>query len=199
MEDPADDSELINGAFSAVGVADASALTETSDALTDYIRRQLDAATSGETTHTALRFSADGYYGCDTACDGDCSSKKVRFNAESLSLTITVSDSPAPTSEWAYLGSEGEMEYKRSAEPDTLGDTIPDFSGAGYLYGAAIPSFDEVGGQLVELTHESGDQTARIQSAIDDMERLPLDPSTGFRVRFSNRAVFLLQALQLVL
>lgn len=105
----------------------------------------------------------------------------ARCASAALSITITVADSPTPTSEWAFVGAGGAMEYKASAEPETLGDTILDFSGVGYLYGADIPSPSEVGGTLVMLPHESGDQTSRIQATIDNMLHLPLDPVTGYR------------------
>ena len=82
--DPASNSVLINDAFAAAGQADGAVITENSASLTDYIRQQLDAATPGEQAYTALRFSPDSYGGCDTACDGGCSSKRVKFSAKSL-------------------------------------------------------------------------------------------------------------------
>ena len=56
-----------------------------------------------------------------------------------------------------------------------------DFGRVGYKYGAELPSTAEVGGQLVELPHESGDQTTRIQEAINAMASVSVDDDTGFR------------------
>ena len=62
-----------------------------------------------------------------------------------------------------------------------LRDKIPDFSGVGYLEGADLPSTTELGGALVELEHAAGDQTARIQAALDALADGPVDAVTGFR------------------
>lgn len=106
--------------------------------------------------------------------------KRYRFDPASVSLTITVGDSSAPASTWVYQGSSG-LEYKTSTEAQTLGDRIPDFSGVGYLKGEALPSLSDVGGELVELSHTAGDQTTRIQAAIDGMANHPINESTGYR------------------
>lgn len=59
-------------------------------------------------------------------------------------------------------GADGRLEYPADAE----GNRIPDFSHAGYRGGGvALPSVPTV----ASLPHEEGDQTARIQRALDDV------------------------------
>ena len=121
------------------------------------------------------------YFGCDASCGGECSVKRVHFNPDSFSLQVTTSAATAPASEWVHAGASGLLEYKASTEEQTPGDTIPDFSQVGYLAGAGLPSEAAVGGRLLELAHEAGDQTSRIQQAIDSMAAEPIDGVTGFR------------------
>ena len=181
VSDSATGSVLINADFAPTGIADGTDIQEASTTLADYIRGQLDAATSGTPYYTALRISTDDDYGCDTACDGGCRYPKYEFNAALFSLTITVSDSVAPTSDWVFASSTGALEYYESPDSTTLGDKIPDFSGVGFKYGSDIPTLSEVGGELVELAHATGDQASRIQGAIDAMASHPIDSATGFR------------------
>jgi hypothetical protein len=74
----------------------------------------------------------------------------------------------APTSEWVRVGSDGKLAYKADAH----GNRIPDFSNVGYR-GGGMP-IPEV---AVRATVEpgTGDATARIQAAIDEVSRLPVD------------------------
>ena len=70
-----------------------------------------------------------------------------------------------------------------SYNPTPKGDVVPDFSYAGYAAGlASLPG--NPGGVLVPsvvvLAAQSGDQTARIQAAIDTVSHLPLN-ADGFR------------------
>ena len=178
--DPASSSVLINGSFGAAGLADGTVLAENSDALRDYIRALLDTASSDSPTYTALRLSTDDYYGCDSACDGGCRFKRYRFDPAAISLTITVSEPTPPVSAWVQQAG-ATLQYKTSTEAETAGDKIPDFSGVGYLRGADLPTLREVGGQLVELAPASGDQTTRIQTAIDSMASHSINATTGFR------------------
>ena len=71
------------------------------------------------------------------------------------------------------LGDGGELVYK----PDESGNTIPDFSNCGYRRGG-VPLPDVP----VRLTLEpaDGDDTERIQAAIDQIGEMPLDDD-GFR------------------
>lgn len=72
-----------------------------------------------------------------------------------------------------YPGSAGRLVYKA----DSRGKMIPDFSWAGYRNGeAAIPSVPVV----KEIGPISGDNTAHIQAALDEVGAMPLN-SKGFR------------------
>jgi hypothetical protein len=83
------------------------------------------------------------------------------------------------TSSLVYPGADGNLIYS----PDARGNRIPDFSMVGYEAGTvALP--DTNGGVAVPvqvvLDPSSGDQTARIQAAIDQISHLPPDDN-GFR------------------
>ena len=180
VADPAPGAVLINPAFLPTGIPDGTDIQESSAALTDYIRSQLNVAQAGQPTYTALRINTDDNYGCDGSCGSSCRYPKYELDARAFSLTITVADSVAPTSDWVFQSANG-LEYQTSALSDSFGDKVPDFSGVGYRYGAPVPSLSEVGGQLVELAHASGDQATRIQDAIDAMATHQFDSVTGFR------------------
>ena len=72
-----------------------------------------------------------------------------------------------------YLGDDGRLQYV----PDFLGNRIPDFSHAGYG-GGGRPIPDIPVKQIVEPGE--GDDTARIQAAVDAVAALPADEN-GFR------------------
>jgi hypothetical protein len=63
-------------------------------------------------------------------------------------------------SEWAFEGPDHRLHYR----PDTHGNTIMDFSSAGYRGGGVRPPSAAV---VQRLTAVSGDNTARIQAALD--------------------------------
>lgn len=63
-------------------------------------------------------------------------------------------------SEWAFEGPDHRLHYR----PDTRGNTIMDFSFAGYRAGGIRPPSPPV---VQRLTPASGDNTARIQAALD--------------------------------
>eukprot|EP01051_Picozoa_sp_SAG22_P005522 SAG22_NODE_330_length_12211_cov_6.451948_9_plen_374_part_00 len=166
------------------GVADETDVGGESLALKNYLAGVIaGAADPGTPQYVALRLSPDQSWGCDTACDGGCSMKRCIFDTAATTLEITVSEDTAPVSIWVYdAGADNAvLEYRASTELATVGDTIPDFSQVGYLYGADIPSEAAVGGVVLEVPHEEGDQTARIQQAIDEMAANDVDPATGFR------------------
>jgi hypothetical protein len=73
----------------------------------------------------------------------------------------------APQSSLVHPGPGGPLVY----EPDPAGNTIPDFSHAGYG-GGGVPLPDVP--VAAELGPASGDATGRIQQAIDRVSRLPL-------------------------
>ena len=89
---------------------------------------------------------------------------------------FTVLDSealPDHYSRAAYPGPDGRMVYT----PDYRGNRIPDFSAVGYMDGQDIPQDVPV---IMELEPAAGDDTVRIQEAIDAVSRRPLDEQ-GFR------------------
>jgi hypothetical protein len=78
-----------------------------------------------------------------------------------------------------YPGADGNLLYK----PDARDNRIPDFSTVGYQTG--IPALPDTPGGVsvpvqVTLSPTSGDQTSRIQAAINQVARLPLD-ADGYR------------------
>lgn len=85
-----------------------------------------------------------------------------------------------------YSGLDGNLLYV----PDGEADRIPDFANVGYQSGW-IPLPGTPGGvnvpTRVTLDPTSGDQTARIQAAINQVQALPLD-ANGFRGAVSLRA-----------
>ncbi|MEZ4409794.1 MAG: hypothetical protein R3A52_25470 [Polyangiales bacterium] len=85
-----------------------------------------------------------------------------------------------PRSRWVHWGSDGSLVYDRTAR----GDRVPDFSYAGYGGGGvALPRVDAV----VRLSPSAGDDTRRIQDAIDRVGRMPRD-RRGFRGAVELRA-----------
>ena len=74
---------------------------------------------------------------------------------------------PAATREWVSTGADGRLVYRT----DTQGNQIPDFSAVGYHGGAALPEM------AVKTTLEpaTGDSTTRIQTAIDELAKMPAD------------------------
>ncbi len=73
----------------------------------------------------------------------------------------------------AFLGPDGRLEYA----PDYLGNRIPDYSHAGYR-GGGVPIPDVPVVRVLEPV--PGDNTARIQAAINELAAMPLDEN-GFR------------------
>ena len=77
-------------------------------------------------------------------------------------------------SKLVYPGSDGRLVYV----PDEKGNIIPDFSHCGYMGGGvALPDVPVV---LTVRPQTEGDDTARLQAAIDDVSNRALD-ANGFR------------------
>src|SRR5262245_1884823 len=75
----------------------------------------------------------------------------------------------SPVSEWIYPGPDGKLVYKTTPR----GDRIMDFSQAGYMGGGvALPNVP-----TKKIIKPSGgeDDTALIQSAIDEVAAMPLE------------------------
>jgi hypothetical protein len=99
------------------------------------------------------------------------------MDRRTLHLLLAVSLVPllaaAPDPRVILTGKDGRLTYKT----DEHGDRVPDFSHAGYL-GGGVPLPDTPARVLVSPA--PGDNTARIQAAIDYVSTLPPD-STGIR------------------
>jgi len=80
----------------------------------------------------------------------------------------------APPSEWVYYGSDGKLAYRTTGD----GNTIMDFSWAGYMGGGVTVPVDAVPVK-VTISPVSGDNTSNIQNAINEVAAMPL--SGGFR------------------
>jgi hypothetical protein len=79
----------------------------------------------------------------------------------------------ADESQIVHMGADGKLAYV----PDYRGNRIPDFSHAGYM-GGGVKLPDVPVKAVVEP--QPGDATQRIQAAIDEVSKLPLD-GNGFR------------------
>lgn len=102
---------------------------------------------------------------------------KIAFIVSLLALQGLNSQAYAQDNKWspeqAYYGSGGILAYT----PDQKGNTIPDFSHVGYLYGdEAIPDVPVV----IELNPVEGDDGATIQNAINQVSVMSPDKN-GFR------------------
>lgn len=88
-------------------------------------------------------------------------------------LVSTAFSDDRGVSQWAWLGQDGRLAYQSTAQ----GDRIPDFSFAGYRGGGmALPNVAVV----YTLEPAIGDDTQRLQEAIDEVALRPLDEA-GFR------------------
>ncbi|MCX5783592.1 MAG: hypothetical protein NTW04_04040, partial [Elusimicrobia bacterium] len=86
-----------------------------------------------------------------------------------------VSQSLAATSKWVKLNSSGKLVYTA----DSKGNTVPDFSNVGYK-GGGVKIPENIPVKIYLTPNPSGNDTARIQAAINAVGALPLD-ANGFR------------------
>jgi len=84
----------------------------------------------------------------------------------------TLSQAKPWKSEWVYYDKHHKLQYKA----DEKGNTIPDFGQVGYERGAMPPVIPVA----VIVSTGSGDDTDRIQAAIDKVAKKPLNKN-GFR------------------
>ncbi len=90
-------------------------------------------------------------------------------------LTAPLLFAEVPPHPWVSIGADGKLIY----QPDSQGNIIPDFSNCGYHGGGvALPS--DVPAKMTLNPQPEGDDGARIQSALDEVGRMPVD-SHGFR------------------
>jgi len=85
-----------------------------------------------------------------------------------LVLGASVSVTKGAGSEWVYPGSDGKLVYKMTP----AGDTIMDFSHAGYMGGGVAPP---VVPAKITVQPVKGDNTTAIQEAIDKVSAMGLD------------------------
>lgn len=96
----------------------------------------------------------------------------LAFLVAAAAAGLTAPEAPQAKSQWVYPGPDGKLIYKTTER----GDKILDFSHAGYMGGGvALPTV------AIQKTIEpsGGDDTARIQTALDEVATLPL--KNGFR------------------
>jgi hypothetical protein len=90
--------------------------------------------------------------------------------AIAIAAAAAAGGQPPPTSQWVFKGADGRLHYR--ALPS--GDTIIDFSSAGYLGGGvALPTAPV----MQTISPSGGDDTDAIQGAIDWVSALDPDPS----------------------
>jgi hypothetical protein len=99
--------------------------------------------------------------------------KKLYILFTCLCLWSSPSIAQTGTTSLVSVGTDGKLKYT----PDAKGNTIPDYSAVGYKNGEeAIPSVPVV----KTITAVSGDNTANIQNAINQLASMPLD-ANGIR------------------
>lgn len=91
-----------------------------------------------------------------------------------LCLLLVTTTAHAWTSSMVQLDAQGRLTYPSDAN----GNRIPDFSHAGYK-GGGVPLPTDIP-VVRTLAPTTGDQTARIQAALDEVAALPLQPN-GYR------------------
>jgi hypothetical protein len=127
-----------------------------------------------DATPTRVTYLAPAAIGVASSVIVTLKATSIKDPSKSATAAITLTP-PPPASHWVYYASSGKLIYKPL---DAEGDTIMDFSTAGYEQGAkAIPT------ALVEATVSSsgGDDTASIQAAIAKVSAMPLNSATGLR------------------
>ncbi len=96
----------------------------------------------------------------------------VTFDIDEVTVTEPEYEEEEPPN--AVPGEDGRLAYTK----DHAGNRIPDFSSAGYM-GGGVPIPEDVP-VMVTLEPEAGDDTERIQAAIDTVAVIPEDQD-GFR------------------
>jgi hypothetical protein len=97
-------------------------------------------------------------------------SRLAMFMLIAISVPLAWAKSAVAPSHWVYLGRSGKLVYQRLK----TGDKILDFSYAGYMGGGvALPNFP-VKKTVAPSGSSSEDDSAAIQTAIDEVSNLPL-------------------------
>ena len=95
-----------------------------------------------------LRTATD--LGCNTACDGACSIRRIMVSAVSIDISQTVSSPGTAIQSYYVQQSAGPKLHYAS---DTLGNRLPDFSSVGYVH---IPAYCEQ--RVVAIVSENAAQ-----------------------------------------
>ncbi|HEY1111237.1 MAG TPA: peptidoglycan-binding protein, partial [Opitutaceae bacterium] len=98
----------------------------------------------------------------------------VRFGLRLLAALLVSAPAHAWNSSMVQVDAQGRLTFPA----DASGNRIPDFSHAGYK-GGGVPLPTDIP-VVRTLAHATGDQTARIQAALDEVAALPLQPN-GYR------------------
>jgi hypothetical protein len=93
----------------------------------------------------------------------------------SISPMLAADTSRADQSKWVYPGSDGKLMYAR----DSQGNSVPDYSYAGYE-GSGVRIPDAPVKITLDPSPAGSDDAARIQSAIDQVSKMPVD-AAGLR------------------
>lgn len=115
-----------------------------------------------------------------------------RRAAAVATLVALLSSSACAQSSWVRFGAKGRLVYRTTSR----GDRIPDFSSCGYRGGGvALPDAPQ---QITLTPGHLGDDTPRIQAAIDKVGRLPVG-ANGIRgaVVLAPGTYFLLSTLEI--
>ncbi|MDX1938902.1 MAG: hypothetical protein SFU99_00030 [Saprospiraceae bacterium] len=97
----------------------------------------------------------------------------IAITACCINVLVCQAQDLMPTASLVYPGTDGKLTYV----PDSLGNTIPDFSNAGYKGGGVPIPYVPVKATVYPVL---GDNAGSIQAAIDRVSALPPDAS-GFR------------------
>lgn len=108
---------------------------------------------------------------CLTTFLNSCKSLEIESNSKAKATS-----SNAQQSQWIYYGSNNRLVFAR----DQLGNRIPDFSKAGYLFGKQPPSPSDLKLKILKIVPIRGDNTGHIQKAISEVSKWPVSKS-GYR------------------
>jgi hypothetical protein len=102
--------------------------------------------------------------------------KRIGACAVAAMACVFIAASPAAKLSLVHTGPNGKLVYT----PDAQGNTIPDFSNCGYMGGGVALPDAAVKVTLKPQAGGNGDDTQRIQRAIDDVAKMPAD-ANGLR------------------
>lgn len=192
--------ELLLQAAMADGAALANGDVVRSSNVVGYLLRLLEemqdptinpsTVTAPSLRYAAFRVAGDNDFGCLSSCGSACGIRRLRFDPR-VSFTLNISDAvldpisgrARESHQSAWLAAACNRQtggIDLSYASDARGNTIPDFSHVGYRNGEhQLPVAPTVA--TAEAVDGEADATSRLQTLIDQVSALPLDPSTGLR------------------